>query len=280
MSEDSAVANLREEAELRSELDELFTRRENSTEELIVSVLKDSAASAPEDPAADSKNEEDFHLDTVKQYLSRLLDRSKESASPEAILADRRKTEDQNCGTNRKPASEPARKPVKSFLESYMSTHGGELSEVTDDKTSQTLVEKPTEAPLPVKPRTPVDVKSVRESMNSFRAVAIQSVENAVLSHDLRLTKGAIAVRAVILAGLILLTAVAVLANRLEVITFRFLPWLMAAAVIVAMIELGLRVHDMRKQRRGLASATLTSAKHPKRQKFNGHDLDDTAVES
>lgn len=280
VSTDSAVATLSEVTELRSELAELFTRSEASTEEFTVSALKDSAASAAEESVADGKDEEEFHLDTVKQYLARLLDRSKESTSPEEIPADRRKTEDQDRGTNRKSASEPARKPVKSFLESYMATHGGEFSEFTLDSSAQTPFEKPAEAPLPVKPRTPVDVKSVRESMNSFRAVAIQSVENAVLSHDLRLTKGAIAVRSVILAGLILLTAVAFLANRLEVIQFRLLPWLMAAGVIVAMIELGLRMHGMRQQRRGLASGTRTSAKQPEKRRINGHDPDDNAVES
>jgi hypothetical protein len=112
--------------------------------------------------------------------------------------------------------------------------------------------------------------------MNSFRAVAIQSVENAVLSHDLRRAKGIIAVRTMMLTGLITVTAFAFLANVMEVIQFRLLPWVMAAGVVCALIELSMRVQSIRKQRKDLVSDALTSTTRQRKRSFKRDDLDDT----
>ena len=109
-----------------------------------------------------------------------------------------------------------------------------------------------------MKPRTPVDVVSIRESMNSFRAVAIQSVENAVLSYDLRQAKGTLAVRKIMIAGLIAVTIMVFLANMVKAIEFSMLNWLMVAAVLLATAELGLRIYSIRRQK-----SRISATQHP-----------------
>lgn len=282
-AEDSITATLDDQEALRAELAELFSIRQSKTSPsppTIQTVKEDENKPHAVEPdrSENGLNDEDSHLDSVKQYLSQLLDRSKDARSAEDILVDRRKAESPNLTADRRSASEPGRKPVKSFLESYMSAHGVSLEATRESSTPETS-EKKAPAPLPDKPRTPIDVKSARESMNSFRAVAIQSVENAVLSHDMRQAKGAIAVRTMMLAGLILVTTFAFLANMLDVIQFSLLPWLMAAAVIFVAIELGLRIQSIRKQRRELLTGKLNADARPPKRRIKKHDLDDTLVQ-
>ena len=250
----SSVATLDESQDLRSELADLF--------EMHAVEKKESAARLPEtatDSAAAKSEQtddasEDSHLDSVRRYLSQLLERSDDSASTEEILADRRKSPDQFRGAERRAT----RKPVKSFLDSYMETHGGELAGASDRSPVPVPPDKSETPPQPAKPRTPVDVKSIRESMDSFRAVAIQSVENAVLSYDRRLAKGKVAIRTMVIAGLIAVTLAVFLANMMQVIQISSLNWLMVTVVALALIELGLRIHSFRRQRKDRTAALLT----------------------
>ena len=193
---------------------------------------------------------------------------------------DRRKSDSQDVDSDRQTTREPARKPVKSFLDFYMETHGGELTEVTDSSPHQMSVDVTVTPPQPVKPRTPVDVQSIRESMNSFRAVAIQSVENAVLSHDLRLAKGKVAVWTMVIAGLIATTLLVFLANMMKVIQLNSLNWLMVTIVALALIELGLRIQSIRRQREHRSAAMLTSgsALHSIGSSDDGGTLDELSV--
>ncbi|MCA9012188.1 MAG: hypothetical protein KDB01_20690, partial [Planctomycetaceae bacterium] len=281
--EESVTATLDDQEALRAELAELFSIRQSKTGQSSAAVktekeVEDKPHAVEPDPSGNGTNDEDSHLDSVKQYLSQLLERSKDARSAEEILVDRRKAESPNLTVDRRTASEPGRKPVKSFLESYMSAHGGSL-DGTRESSAPAASEKKEHVPLPEKPRTPIDVKSVRESMNSFRAVAIQSVENAVLSHDMRQAKVAIAVRTMMLTGLILVTMFAFLANMLDVIQFSLLPWLMAAAVIFVAIELGLRIQSIRKQRRELLAGKLNADTRPPKRRIKKYDLDDTLVQ-
>lgn len=286
-SSPSSVATLNEQDEqdeqdeLRSEMAELFAAQKN----LKVNPpepVSEANALLPKEESAEAIQEvtptddENSHMDSVKRYLAQLLERSKDSTSPEDVLVDRRKIDSQSAGSDRRSSPAPARKPVKSFLESYMSSHGGELVDPVVTKLIQKAEVGP-DLPKPsVKPRAPVDVKSVRESMKSFRAVAIQSVENAVLSHDLPRAKGIIAVRTMMLTGLTTVTAFAFLANVMEVIQFRLLPWVMAAGVVCALIELSMRVQSIRKQRKDLVSDALTSTTRQRKRSFKRDDLDDT----
>ena len=273
----SATAILGEPDDLRQELADLFASQ---------SVIRSGSAAPLSEVAVDSattnadeviQEDEDSHHVSVKRYLSQLLERTKESTSPDAIVADRPKPDDLHRGADRRSSSpEPTRKPVKSFLESYMSTHGGDLAEPSENRAAAMPAEESEVPSRPAKPRTPVDVQSIRESMNSFRAVAIQSVENAVLSHDLRLAKGKVAVRTMMIAGLIAVTIVVFLANMVQAVQFSMLNWFMVAIVALALVELGLRIHSIRKQRKGLTSATLTP--RPEKHVIGALDDDDDTL--
>ena len=278
-STEAAVATLEDPQELQSELANLFAMH----------VLKEPETSLePSDPtfdvdletvSADSPNlkpleehiekseqevqgnqqqvSEDLHLDSVKLYLSKLLERSDDATTPEAILVDRRKTADSHRGIDRRSIPEPSHLPVKSFLNDYMSAHGGELAEIVDKTATRTSKLKPEVASEPPKPRPPVDVDSMREKMNSFRVVSIQSSEYALLSHLLREAKAKIAGRAVMVAGLAGITTFIFLANMKHVIDFSTLCWLMCSLVVLSVAELCLRIHAVIKQRRSVTSRVL-----------------------
>ncbi len=266
----AAVATLEKPEDLRNELSDLFEMQAIERPETVTQRPEVAAASATAKSAEAERQAEDSHLDSIKNYLSQLLDRSADSTSPEVILADRRKTDNQYRGTDRRATPEPTRKPVKSFLDAYMSTHGGELAGAADTSPVLPSAEKAETPRPPLKPRTPVDVESIRESMNSFRAVAIQSVENAVLSHDMRQAEGTVAVRKIMIAGLIAVTIMVFLANMVKAIEFSMLNWLMVAAVLLATAELGLRIYSNRRQKSRI-SATL----HPQALKRPGSRSND-----
>ena len=266
----AAVATLEKPEDLRNELSDLFEMQASERPETVTQRPEVAAASATAKSAEAERQAEDSHLDSIKNYLSQLLDRSADSTSPEVILADRRKTDNQYRGTDRRATPEPTRKPVKSFLDAYMSTHGGELAGAANASPVLPSAEKAETPTPPIKPRTPVDVVSIRESMNSFRAVAIQSVENAVLSHDMRQAKGTVAVRKIMIAGLIAVTIMVFLANMVKAIEFSMLNWLMVAAVLLATAELGLRIYSNRRQKSRI-SATL----HPQALKRPGSRSND-----
>jgi len=139
-----------------------------------------------------------------------------------------------------------------------MSAHGGELAEIADKTATQSSKPTPEVASEPPKPRPPVDVDSIRESMNSFRVVAIQSSEHALLSHLLREAKAKIAGRTVMVAGLAGITLLVILANMKHVIDFSSLNWLMCSLVLLSVAELCLRIHAVIKQRRSVTSGVLS----------------------
>ncbi len=280
-STDSATATLNESEELRSELADLFAMQSPETSNVAEQPAEVAADSVTAKSADADQDAEDTHLDSVKRYLAELLDRSKDSTLTEDSPADRRKIDNQNRSSDRRttpePARKPARKPVTSFLDAYMSTHGGELAETSDSSPAHLLADRSENPPEPAKPRTPVDVKSIRESMNSFRAVAMQSAEKAVLSHDLRLAKGQLAVRTMMIAGLVVVTIVVFLANMVQAIQFSMLNWFMVAIVALALVELCLRIYRIRKQRKGPTYVTIT----PRTEKstLGSSDDSDTRIE-
>lgn len=287
-STEAVVATLDEHQDLRSELADLFaihglrkTEPSKEASHLILDADVDVASDdstipeqfdelnepSPDVPQIEEQASEDLHLDTVKIYLAKLLERSQDATSPESILVDRRKTTDSSRSVDRRAKPESSRPPVKSYLDAYMSAHGGELASNVD--TPNALSSKPTVAvpSEPLKPRPPVDVDSIRESMNSFRVVAIQSSEHALVSHLLREAKAKLAGRTVMVAGLACLTVIIFLANMKHVINFSYLNWLMCSLVLLSAAELGLRIRAVLKQRRNVTSSVSPprSAKKAKR---------------
>lgn len=278
-STEAAVATLDEHQDLRCELADLFPipdpgRTEPSTEssdrnlDVDLKTVGDDASnleqldeqaetSLPEVLQIKEQASEDLHLDSVKLYLEKLLERSQDPTTPESILVDHRKAADFHRGIDRRAKPEPYRPPVMSYLEAYMSAHGGELA--PGAVTTNALPSKPKLDAVsePLKARPPVDVDSIRESMDSFRVVAIHSFEHALLSHLLRETKAKIAWRTVMIAGLAGITALIFLANMKRVIDFSPLNWLMPSLVLLSAADLFLRIHAVIKQRRNVTSSVL-----------------------
>jgi len=279
-STEAAIATLDDPQDLRSELADLFAvhgleESETSAESSDLTLSDDHQTVSADSPNQELLEEqietsqpevqenqeqasEDLHLDSVKLYLSKLLERSQDVTTPEAIPVDRRKTADSHRGIDRRAMPEPFRLPVKSYLDAYMSAHGGELAEIADKTATQSSKPTPEVASEPPKPRPPVDVDSIRESMNSFRVVAIQSSEHALLSHLLREAKAKIAGRTVMVAGLAGITLLVILANMKHVIDFSSLNWLMCSLVLLSVAELCLRIHAVIKQRRSVTSGVLS----------------------
>ncbi len=278
-STEAAVATLDDPQDLRSELADLFAvygleESGTSTESFDLTLDDDLEAVSADSPNQELLEEqietsqpevqenqeqasENLHLDSVKLYLSKLLERSQDATTPEAIPVDRRKTADSHRGIDRRAMPEPSRPPVKSYLDAYMSAHGGELAEIADKTATQSSKPTPEVASEPLKPRPPVDVDSIRETMNSFRVVAIQSSEHALLSHLLREATAKIAGRTVMVAGLAGVTILIFLANMKHVIDFSSLNWLMCSLVLLSVAELCLRIHAVIKQRRSVTSSVL-----------------------
>jgi hypothetical protein len=278
-SAESAVATLDAPQDLRSELADLFkmhaveetdTSMESSDSNFEVD-LESGTASADQHPQAeqfktsqqqevtekDEQASEDLHLDSVKLYLSKLLERSQDATSPEAILMDRRKTTESHRGADRRDKPENSRPPVKSYLDDYMSAHGGELEEIVGTGAAPSSKATPAVTAGPLKPRPPVDVHSIREAMNAFRVVSIQSSESALLSHVLRQAEAKIAWRTVMIAGLVGITVLIFLANMKHVIDFGSLNWLMSSLVVLSLAELCLRIYAVMRQRRSVTSSVL-----------------------
>lgn len=275
-SSETAVATLEGPQNLRSELADLFeihgleqTETSKQSSDLTLEIApvtvdidlpnRDPLETRiePSQPEVLEKQEqasEDLHLDAIKVYLSKLFERSQNATNPEAILVDRRKTAELHYGNDRRATPEPSRPPVKSYLDAYMSAHGGELVDTASALSSGSTPEVVSDLP---KPRPPVDVHSIREAMNSFRVVSIQSSEQALLSHLLRQAKAKIARRTFMIAGLTGITVLMFLANMKHVIDFSLLNWLMSVLVVLSVAELCLRVPAVMKQRRSVTSSIV-----------------------
>lgn len=263
-----AVADSDEIESLRSEFAGLYELQRKLAEEATASVRTSNDTVAENAGNEAQEDSESTHIDSVKNYLSDLLSRSKGAGSAEAIFVNRRQSEEQFRGKDRREISlPPQRKPVVSFLDSYMKTHGGELAGSSANAVAP--VEEPgvTIPVEPAKQRVPIDVTSIRESMDSFRAVAIQSVENAVFTYNLRQAKVKIALRSLLIAALVIVTAIVVVANMVHAIQFSMLSWMMVAAVLLAIAELCLRVQTIRKHRKSTKAPSVekTPVKRPGR---------------
>lgn len=259
-------------ASLRNELADLFAiQKKAQAAEAKGSVAVESVAQEAADTReGTSKPEacpEETHLESVAQYLSQLLERSKKDEAADAIFVDRRKTGEKSPGkwdgADRR-GGQKAKAPVKSYIESYLSEHGGELSHDSVTQTSSEASFEESTRPQDLKPpveRRPVDVQAIREHMNSFRNVASTSLEHALASHRIRQAKGKVAGRTTLVAGLSVVSVLAIATNSAMKIYFPSLGWLMGLIVCLAIAELILRVEAIRRHRRELRYRILDPAK-------------------
>ena len=259
---ESAVATLAPVENLRTELRDLFAIYGQSAPSGISPPVEEpTGASEPEAPA-EALDSDVAHQDSITRYLSDLLDRKKDDIASESLSGDRRKSNGKSDSAERRGerAVAPERKPVKSYLESYMKEHGGQLKDDNGEsgRSAGTLLEvKPVpdvSAEPPVE-RTPVDVSSIREDMTSFRNVAMRSVEHALALHSLRKAQGALAFRKLLLVALLLISVFIVAANMLQAIHVYPLNWLMGVILVLCCTELCLRMQSLRHRRKLMGRA-------------------------
>lgn len=86
--------------------------------------------------------------------------------------------------------------------------------------------------------RQKIDVESLRLTTNSFREIALQSVEQALASHTLRKAKSEVAFRMVLLGVLLLSMLLLGGATLLKLVNLPWLNWMVAALVVSSAIEL------------------------------------------
>ena len=279
-SKASAVMETTDEkiASLRNELADLFAiqkKTEVTDAKPVVSVQsKPEAVEEPNitDETADKAAPcpEETHLESVAQYLSQLLERSKKEEAADAIFVDRRKSSEKPVGkwdgVDRRGGVPKAKAPVKSYIESYLSEHGGELSH---DSGQQRYSEAPSDElsqpsePKPLVERRPVDVQAIRQNMNSFRNVAATALEHALASHRIRQAKGKVAGRTTLVVGLTVVSVLAIATNSAMKIYFPSLGWLMGLIICLAIAELILRIEAIRRHRRELRYRILEPVKKP-----------------
>ena len=235
---------------LRHELAELFSIHSKPA----VTFAEPEAESYFDDDASEEesadRSTEDNHLDSVAQYLSDLLERTKKEESAESIFADRRKTAAKWDGVDRRGQQKP-KQPVKSYIETYLNEHGRLLMQDMEaiQTTSAVVAE-----PVVLKPvvRKPVDVKVSREQMNLLREVSVRSAENALASYSLRQAKSKLVWRSVLVGGLIMIASLAIGTNAAKALYFGSLNWAMGAILVLAIAEMCLRVESIRKRRQEL----------------------------
>ena len=259
-------------ASLRNELADLFAiqKKAQAAEAQGVESVESVVQETPDSDDSKIKPEacpEETHLESVAQYLSQLLERSKKEEAGDAIFVDRRKTSEKATGkwdgTDRR-GGQKAKAPVKSYIDSYMSEHGGELPH--DSAALKSLEASLDEfaRPLELKPpveRRPVDVQAIRQHMNSFRNVASTSLEHALASHRIRQAKGKVAGRTTLVIGLTVVSVLVIATNSAMKIYFPSLSWLMGLIVCLAIAELILRVEAIRRHRRELRYRILEPVK-------------------
>lgn len=259
-------------ASLRHELADLFAIQQKAETSEVKSAPAPEVVTK-ESPVPDetvNKSEpcpEETHQESVAQYLNQLLERSKKEEAADAIFADRRKpsekTQGKWDGADRR-GSQKSRPPVKSYIESYLSEHGGELSldSVTQKPSVASLDElahlQEKVAPLE---RRPVDVQAIRQHMNSFRNVASTSLEHALASHRIRQAKGKVAGRTTLVVGLAVVSVLAITTSSAMKSYFPSLGWLLGLIICLAIAELILRIESIRRHRRELRYRILESAK-------------------
>jgi hypothetical protein len=246
-------------ASLRSELAGLFAMHSKpavSVDPVAPTVADNDGLSTEE---SKEKAREESHLDSVAKYLSELLDRSKkEEAGENEIFADRRKSNGKAAGKwdgiDRRGGAQKPKPQVKSYIETYLSEHGGKLEPVNESVPEVAAESSSDESrsPKPNVARAPVDVNAIRQHMDSFRQVATVSVEHALASYQIRQARGKLAWRSLLAIGLVVIATLAILTNVARTIHFASLNWMMGAIILLSLTELSLRVQSIRRHRKEL----------------------------
>lgn len=196
-----------------------------------------------ETPPAPPETVEDGD-DFVASYMEQLLARNRGKAGgalPEELAQERPKKESES-----KPGKE-AKKPVTSFIDSYLA--GDSAEAVENSVPDADATENPSDLAVPESaPRPKIDREAMRSKMDSFRQVSTQSVEKALASHAMRKERSNITTRAAIFGVLALMTLFVILATLFNVIQFSSWLWLLILGVAVSGGEFVYKVTSIRRK--------------------------------
>ncbi len=237
-----AAAPFNAEVDLRAELAELFDLQKRNLQSGGGSVENPSATGPQHDPSDNSSNgggaaENRLHdpktaqpelatVDTdydeyIRRYMSNLLNKKDYEPSVAAEV----------------------KAPEPSKIDSATETEGDRR--VADRRS--TSERRDSDGPgtvASVRPR--FDSEALRDKTNSFRQIALHSVEQALASHVKRKARLGLITRMVLLAALLTGTILVVSANALSAIKLPPLNWLMGLLVVLSTAELVIRIRAVK----------------------------------
>lgn len=196
-------------------------------------VLLRPKSSLQREPEASLEEEDESHDDFVSQYMEQLLSRNRQSAGgslPEELT---RTTKRSDRSVVEKSAVREKPKPQASFIDQYMSGTYSQM-DASVDRSADVLVSGVAGDTAVRPPRAKIDVRLLRQNMDSFREISSRSVENALATHARRRERGNLMKRATILGALSLLSVLIVVASMTGAIPFGIFAWLSIAAVVVS----------------------------------------------
>jgi hypothetical protein len=211
----------------------------------IQSLSADSAANV----AADTPREENSD-DFVRDYMEQLLSRSRKSAG-NALPEELKPAESPARGSGVKPDQQSPPK-VRSFIDQYMSGDFGDLTgdgsisapQASVSEAAPAIVESQIDGPLV--PRAKIDLRKMRENMDSFRTLSTQSVEHALVNHALRKERLNINGRIMFVLALLGVSLFLTFASARGIINYPLLIWVTFISTAGVALELGRTLYGMK----------------------------------
>jgi hypothetical protein len=218
-----------------------------------------------EEPTPDSSAiaaGEDSSDDFVRDYMEQLLSRSRKSAGNSLPSELSGGGKSKSSGSSSAPAvpkkSEAAvtKSPpkVKSYLDQYMA--GGSMpldGNATSDSGEPHFSGSPEDSgDASMVPRVKVDVKKLRQNMNSFRSVSTHSVEKALVTHALRTERLSINGRIFLVCVMGVMSIFFAIANYKGIINSSVLIWVTLVGAIGAGLELTRKMYAVKSKGKAL----------------------------
>lgn len=225
-------------------------------------LLRPKSSLRPE-PEVSLEDEDESHDDFVSQYMEQLLSRNRQSAGgslPEELT--RPQSRDRSAASQTAVQEKPKRQPQSSFIDQYMS---GTFSPADASVDGAVVTQAPgTESDgVNTVSRPKIDIRLLRQNMDSFREISSRSIENALTTHAKRRQRGNLMKRATILGALSLLSVLVVVASLTGAIPFGLLAWLSITAVAVSGGELLWKVKSIHTEAEQAAARFSNSPGRP-----------------
>jgi hypothetical protein len=187
--------------------------------------------------------------DYVTQYMEQLLARNRSEAG-ESLPEELHKA----APATTKPDSASKKQPT-SFIDQYMQTYPDETQTPAEDDAS---ADQSATGEIP-QPRRKIDRDALRQDMNSFREVSVQSVQKALESHAMRKELSGLAGRQAVTAVLVLMTMFVAAANVMGITEYPMLVWGLTFCSAAAAAELCRRIFAVRSRVREMTEHLAVS---------------------